>query len=74
MDYTAEIIIREDPENVCRCLLPEKISRERSTLKLKKGKDSLTVVVEARDAVAFRATMNALTQALAVYQKTKGIK
>jgi len=74
MDYKAEIIIKEDPENICRCLIPERISRERSSLKIKKGKDSLSVHIEAKDAVAFRATINALMQVIAVYSKTKGIK
>ncbi len=74
MDYKAEIKVSEDPENVCKCLLPEKISRERSTLSLEKGKGSLKIKVEAKDAVAFRATMNSVTQALAVYSKTKRIK
>lgn len=74
MDYKAEIVIREDPDNIYKCLLPEKISRERSALKIKKGKDGLSISIEAKDAVAFRATINAVMQALAVYSKTKNIK
>lgn len=73
MDYTAKIIIKEDPENIQKCLLPEKTSRERSSVKIRKGKESLTVDIEAKDAVAFRAAMNTLTQTLAVYSKTKQI-
>ena len=73
MDYKAEIIIREDPENIQKCILPEKINRERSSLKVKKGKDGLIVEIEAKDAVAFRASMNALTQSLAVYSKSKKV-
>lgn len=73
MDYKAEIIIREDPENIQKCILPEKINRERSSLKVKMGKEGLIVEIEAKDAVAFRASMNALTQALAVYAKSKKV-
>jgi len=74
MDYTAEIIVKEDPDTAYKCLLPEKISRERSTLKLKKEKGALKITVEARDAVALRATLNAVTQVLAVGTKMKGLK
>ena len=74
MDYKAEIKVSEDPENIQKCLVPEKITRDRSTLSLEKGDGFLKIRVEARDAVAFRATMNAVTQALSVYSKTKGIQ
>jgi len=73
MDYTAEIIIREDPDNIHKCLLPEIMNRDRSTIKITKEKDVLKVLIEAKDAVAFRATMNHLTQTIAVYSKSKNI-
>ena len=73
MDYKAEIIVKEDPDKAYKCLLPEKISRERSSVSLEKGEESLKIRVEAKDAVAFRATMNAVTQALAVHRKMKGL-
>jgi len=74
MAYTAEITVDEDPEEIYKCLLPEKISRDRSTLTLKKEKDRLVIKAEAKDAVALRATLNAVTQALAAYSKMKSIK
>lgn len=73
MNYKAEIIVKEDPGKAYKCLLPEKISRERSSLSLKKDKESLIISIDAKDAVAFRATMNAVTQALAVHHKTRGL-
>jgi len=74
MDYTAEIKVTEDPENIQKLLLPENITRERSTLSLDISEGVLTLKIEAKDAVAFRATMNAVTQAMAVYSKTKRIQ
>jgi tRNA threonylcarbamoyladenosine modification (KEOPS) complex Pcc1 subunit len=74
MDYEAEITVREDPDNAYKCLMPEKISRERSTLDIKKGKSGLIIRISAKDAVAFRATINAVTQVLAVCRKMRDIK
>jgi tRNA threonylcarbamoyladenosine modification (KEOPS) complex Pcc1 subunit len=74
MDYKAEITVSEDPENIQKCLEQEKISRERSSVSLEKEGDDLKIKVEAKDAVALRATMNAITQVLAVYAKSKQLK
>lgn len=74
MNYKAEITVDEDPEEIYKCLLPEKISRDRSTLTLKKEKGRLVIKAEAKDAVALRATLNAVTQSLAAYSKMKSIK
>lgn len=74
MSYRAEITVSENAGDIEKCLLPEKISRERSTVRAKKEGDKLIIDVEAKDAVAFRATMNAITQLMAVYSKAKEIK
>lgn len=74
MNYSAEIVVRENPDLILKCLLPESISRERSSVKAKKDGSDLKIEVEAKDAVAFRASINALTQLLAVYSKAKEIK
>ena len=74
MSYHAEIIVDEDVANLYACIQKEGISRERSSLAAKKEGDRLIIAVEAKDAVAFRATMNALTQICAVYHKTKQIR
>ena len=49
MTYTAEITVNEDPEEIYKCLLPEKISRERSTLTLKKENGRLVIKAEAKE-------------------------
>ncbi len=73
MDFKADITVRVDADKIYKCLLNEKISRERSSLDIKKTKEGLSIKVEARDAVALRATVNAVTQVLAVYSKMKNI-
>ena len=73
MDYKAEIKVSEDPDNIQKCLLPELMSRERSTLSLENKEGVLTIKIEAKDAVAFRATMNTVIQVMAVYSKSKKI-
>ena len=74
MNYEAEIIVREDPDTAYKCLLPDKISRERSTLDIRKSESELIITIKAKDAVAMRATINSVTQILAVCRKMKGIK
>lgn len=73
MSYKAEIIVEEDPDKVQKCLEPENISRERSSFKIKKSDDKLIISIEAKDAIALRATLNAITQMLAVYHKMKQV-
>jgi len=74
MDYEAEITVREDPDTAYKCLQPEKISRERSTLGIKKSESELTITIKAKDAVPLRATINSVTQVLAVCRKMKDVK
>jgi tRNA threonylcarbamoyladenosine modification (KEOPS) complex Pcc1 subunit len=73
MNYKAEIVVSENAGDLQKCLLPEKISRERSTFKAAIEGGKLKITAEAKDAVAFRATMNAITQLMAVYGKAKEI-
>ncbi len=74
MNYSAEIKIKEDPEKVYIHLLPEsKEKKDRSHFTLKKTEKEVIVEVEAKDAVAFRATMNAITQLLSVFHKMRGL-
>lgn len=73
MDYEAEIIVKEDAGSIHKCLLNEKISRERSTLNIRNTERGLRIRIEARDASALRATLNAVTQVIAVYSRMKGV-
>ncbi len=73
MDYKADITVKEDADKIYKCLLNDNISRERSSLGIKKTRGGLSIKIEAKDAVALRATINAVTQVLAVYSKMKKI-
>jgi tRNA threonylcarbamoyladenosine modification (KEOPS) complex Pcc1 subunit len=74
MNYSAEIRIKEEPDKVYYYLLPETESkRDRSNFTLKKGDKEVIIDVQAKDAVAFRATINTITQLLSVFQKVKEI-
>ena len=47
---------------------------DRSNTKLTKTKDGCEIKVEAKDAVALRASLNSITQLLKVYEKMQEIK
>lgn len=74
MSYKAEISASENAGEIYKCLLPENASRERSTLSAKVEDGKIFVSIEAKDATAFRATINAVTQALSVCDKAKRIQ
>jgi len=60
--------------NIYPCFATESISKERSDLRIKKGKKKVVFEITAKDAVAFRATTNMLTQLLTVYEKIKNLE
>jgi len=72
-------IMAEDADRLFRCMRPEAekeghaSDRASYTLKLGKNKKELIFEITSKDAVAFRATMNAITQLLAVHEKMKKI-
>jgi tRNA threonylcarbamoyladenosine modification (KEOPS) complex Pcc1 subunit len=73
MDYKADIVVKEDADKIHKCLLNERISRERSSLNITRTSGGLSIKIEAKDAAALRASVNAVTQVLAVYSKMKNI-
>ena len=73
MRYTATIVVNEDIENVYKVIFPESKKWERSSFEIKKDKDSLRFIVDAKDSVALRATLTSITQVLTVYEKVKGL-
>jgi len=74
MTYNSKIeITGGDSEGIYRCFATECINKERSNFSVKKAKGRVIFEVKARDAVAFRATVNMITQLLAVYEKMKKI-
>jgi tRNA threonylcarbamoyladenosine modification (KEOPS) complex Pcc1 subunit len=74
MKFVADITVKEDADLLEKCIKPEIKTRERSSFTIKKKKDSIVFHVEAKDAVAFRATMNSLLQLLSVHHKMEKIK
>ena len=72
MKYNSKIEVSEG--DVYPCFATESISKERSDFRIKKGKNKVIFEVTAKDAVAFRATMNMITQLLTVYEKVKNIE
>jgi len=69
----AVIIIDENIEEIQKAITPELKKQNRSTIEVEL-KEKLTFKIKAHDAVAFRATMNSLTQMLSVFYKMKEIK
>lgn len=74
MKIKARIEVEGDAEKIYKAFKPELIKKERSEYTIKKFKNRVVFDITAKDPVALRATMNAITQMLTVYQKMKGIK
>ena len=73
MNYKAVISIHENIEDIYKVILPEVKKWERSNFEMKKDKKELRFIIEAKDSVALRATLNSITQLLTVYEKVKEI-
>lgn len=73
MKYTATIDVQGNPEKLYDCLASETMDYDRSSFKITKKTDGLHVDIEAKDSVALRATLTALTQLFTVYEKVEKI-
>ena len=62
----------KNPEKIFKAFQPEISKRDRSGFSIVKEKDHLKFLVEAKDSVALRATLNSITKLLTVYEKVKG--
>ena len=71
MNYRSVISVGGDPDKLYECLSPEQMSYDRSGFTIKKTKEGLSFEVDAKDAVAFRATLNAIAQLLIIFEKAK---
>jgi len=60
----------QDPK-VGPCIEPDLINNNRSTITVSIDKEHTIFEVQAKDATAFRASMNSITQLLSVYEKSK---
>ena len=67
-------LISIDDVKVFDVLKPELESRHRTKESISKDSGKVVVNIESDDAVAFRASMNSLTQMLSVFEKMKGLK
>ncbi|MBW3023208.1 hypothetical protein KY308_03825 [Candidatus Woesearchaeota archaeon] len=73
MKYNSKIEVLGDEDKIYACFATEKIDKERSNFSIKKSKGKVVFEIRAKDAAAFRATTNMITQLLAVYEKMKKI-
>lgn len=70
--YSAEIQIQDS--KIYECLVSESMVYDRSSLEIKDFKEYTLIIIKANDAVAFRASINAVTQLLTVFEKTKNLE
>lgn len=74
MKLHALIEAEGDPDKLMSLLLPEMKDRKRSRIDLKPSDKGVTIEVDAEDAVAFRATMNLITQLLSIHERAGRIQ
>ena len=74
MNYSAQLNVQGNQKSLLECFVPEGIKKERSNYTLKKIKGGVRFEIKAKDATALRATVNMITQLLAVYEKMSKIK
>ena len=73
MNYTANIIITEDFNNIKKLFIAEekKFPNGRACFEIKKEEDKLNIEIQASDATSLRAILNSITKNLSIYEKTK---
>jgi len=74
MNYSARIDVVGNQKSLLECFAPEGIKKERSHYSIIKTKKGIRFDIKANDATALRATINMITQLLAVYEKMSRIK
>lgn len=74
MNYSAEITIDENIDELFDCLKIENINRERSDLKIKKTKEKLFLNITAKDATALRATFDGIIKLIITFEKMKSVQ
>lgn len=70
MKLKADIVVNNDVDLIYKCFKPEMNKWQRAEVKIKKNNDNLYFNIQAKDAVALRATLNSITGLLSVYEKT----
>jgi len=70
MNFSATLTITEEPDQLFAVLTKDK-EHKRSQFTIIKKEGAVVIEVTAEDAVAFRATMNSITESLAVFHKMR---
>jgi tRNA threonylcarbamoyladenosine modification (KEOPS) complex Pcc1 subunit len=68
MECSAKIFVKCDAGRLLECLAPEETRFDRSSFKAGEVEGGVEFTVAARDAVALRATLNTISQLLAVFE------
>lgn len=72
MECTAKFFVKCDADKLLECLAPEEKRFDRSSFTAKKIKGGVEFIIDSKDAVAFRATLNTISQLLAVFEGASG--
>jgi tRNA threonylcarbamoyladenosine modification (KEOPS) complex Pcc1 subunit len=73
MQYKGELIVEDvDAEKLYSVFLPELENglKDRSEFSVEKHGHKLKILIQAKDSVALRATLNTITKLLTIYEKT----
>lgn len=73
MNYTADIKIYENIDNVYKSIMLESGKMDRSEQKIIKNKDHIEIKITATDANALRASFNSIMKLLSVFEKMETI-
>jgi len=67
--------IYDSPKDLAKCFSPElrSMKHDRSTFRLEEHEDHVTFHVEAKDATAFRATLNSISKLITVYERMQSV-
>ncbi len=69
MSYTATIFAEGDSDKLFECIENEQMSYVRSEYTIKKVEGGIEFNIICKDAVALRATLNAISQMLIIFEK-----
>jgi len=72
MKIIANILVKGN-NNIIKAFGPEEKQMKRSNYNIKKTKNGINFSINAEDAIAFRATISAITQLLATNEKMVNI-
>ncbi|MBI1970930.1 hypothetical protein HYS47_04225 [Candidatus Woesearchaeota archaeon] len=76
MKLTATLLVEGNPDLIMAVLAPVFRDRQdrRAVVRAEQQKEGVALSIIAKDVIAFRASMNSITQLLAVQEKTSQIK